>query len=449
MNKDGLPFCFPEFIFLLLKQIFILLLMPANRNALIRYKTIDNCLRNPYRRWTLEDLVDACSDALYEYEGIDKGISKRTAQMDIQMMRSEKLGYNAPIVVYENKYYKYEDPEYSITQTPLNEQDLKMMSEAVEVLRQFKGFSYFTEMSEIINRLEDHVASARMKTTPVIDFEKNESLKGLDYLDTIYHAIVNEHPIQLKYRSFKARSANSFIFYPYLLKEYRNRWFVYGVRGNGRILQNLALDRIQSLEVLPQEHYIKNTFFDPNTFFDDLVGVTKNSGSVAEKVGFKVAAAEAPYIITKPIHRSQQLVERLPDGSVILEIGNLRTFGFQLLRSIESDICLAGIQQHLYILLVYVAAFGLTVRTMFSTKADTLVKRNAQPLERLQYIFFRSRHKPVGIGILNAENQISSMLTGKEIIIQRSAHTTDVQRPRRTRGKTDSDFSFCHNLSYL
>ena len=52
--------------------------MPANRNALIRYKTIDNCLRNPYRRWTLEDLVDACSDALYEYEGIDKGISKRT-----------------------------------------------------------------------------------------------------------------------------------------------------------------------------------------------------------------------------------------------------------------------------------------------------------------------------------------------------------------------------------
>ena len=59
--------------------------MPANRNALIRYKTIDNCLRNPYRRWTLEDLVDACSDALYEYEGIDKGISKRTVQMDIQI----------------------------------------------------------------------------------------------------------------------------------------------------------------------------------------------------------------------------------------------------------------------------------------------------------------------------------------------------------------------------
>ena len=194
------------------------------------------------------------------------------------------------------------------------------MSEAVEVLRQFKGFSYFTEMSEIVNRLEDHIASARMKTTPVIDFEKNESLKGLDYLDTIYHAIVNEHPLHLKYRSFKARSANSFIFYPYLLKEYRNRWFVFGVRKSGRILQNLALDRIHSLEVLSREPFIKNTFFDPNTFFDDLVGVTKNSGSKAEKVGFKVAANEAPYILTKPIHHSQRTIETLEDGSVILEI---------------------------------------------------------------------------------------------------------------------------------
>ena len=46
--------------------------MPANKNALIRYKTIDNCLRNRYRRWTLDDLVEACSDALYDMEGITK-----------------------------------------------------------------------------------------------------------------------------------------------------------------------------------------------------------------------------------------------------------------------------------------------------------------------------------------------------------------------------------------
>lgn len=294
--------------------------MPVNRHALIRYKTIDTCLRNPYRRWTLEDLVDACSDALYEYEGIDKGISKRTVQMDIQMMRSEKLGYNAPIVVYDNRYYKYDDPGYSITHTPLNEQDLKKMSEAVELLRQFQGFSYFRDMGEIVSRLEDHVTSARMKTTPVIDFEKNESLKGLDHLDTIYRAIVDEHPLQMKYRSFKARSASRFVFYPYLLKEYRNRWFVYGLKRGSRMLLNLALDRIHELEILPDEAYVKNTLFDPATFFDDVVGVTKGIGNKAEKVCFRVVPEEVPYVMTKPIHRTQRLVEELPDRSAVFEI---------------------------------------------------------------------------------------------------------------------------------
>lgn len=292
--------------------------MPVNRNALIRYKTIDTCLRNKYRRWTLDDLIDACSDALYEYEGIDKGISKRTVQMDIQMMRSEKLGYNAPIVVYDNKYYKYEDEDYSITNTPLSEQDLKTMSEAVEVLRQFKGFSYFSEMQDIVSRLEDHVTSAKQKTIPVIDFEKNESLKGLNYLDIIYNAIVNKQVLNLKYRSFKARSANTFLFYPYLLKEYRNRWFVFGHR-KGHLI-NLALDRIHNIEIADKEKYIENDLFDPQTFFNDLVGVTKNIGMRTERVRYWVDKNNTPYVQTKPFHKSQKLIEEHEDGSAIFEI---------------------------------------------------------------------------------------------------------------------------------
>lgn len=294
--------------------------MPANRNALIRYKTIDTCLRNRYRQWTLEDLIDACSDALYEYEGIDKGISRRTIQMDIQMMRSEKLGYNAPIVVYDNKYYTYEEPDYSITNTPLSEQDLKIMSEAVEVLRQFKGFSYFSEMGEIVNRLEDHVTSVRQQTIPVIDFEKNENLKGLNYLDMIYNAVVNKQALDMKYRSFTARSASSFIFYPYLLKEYRNRWFVLGVKKkNKKVLLNLALDRIHHLSIAGNEPYHENEVFDPLTFFDDIVGVTKSIGSKPEKVRFLVKKPDAFYILTKPIHKSQRLIEE-KNGNMIFEI---------------------------------------------------------------------------------------------------------------------------------
>ena len=294
--------------------------MPVSRNALIRYKTIDTCLRNRFRKWALEDLVDACSDALYEYEGIDKGISKRTVQMDIQLMRSEKLGYNAPIVVKDHKYYTYEDPDYSITNTPLSEQDLKMMSEAVEVLKQFNGFSYFSGMGDIISRLEDHVTSVRQKTTPIIDFEKNNSLTGLNYLDDLYQAILKKQPVHLQYRSFKARSAATFIFYPYLLKEYRNRWFVFGSKKKMNMHYNLALDRILDLTPAPDEPYKEKTYFDPSTFFEDMIGVTKGISQRPEEVRFWVDQENAPYVLTKPIHKSQHLVEQKEDHSMIFRI---------------------------------------------------------------------------------------------------------------------------------
>ena len=108
--------------------------MPANKNALIRYKTIDRCLRNRYRRWTLDDLVDACCDALLDMEGITKGVCARTVQMDIQIMRSDKLDYNAPIVVYDKIYYTYADPDYSITEMPLSMDDCKLIKEAITLL---------------------------------------------------------------------------------------------------------------------------------------------------------------------------------------------------------------------------------------------------------------------------------------------------------------------------
>lgn len=108
--------------------------MPANKNALIRYKTIDRCLRNRYRRWTLDDLVDACCDALLDMEGITKGVCARTVQMDIQIMWSDKLGYNAPIVVYDKIYYTYADPDYSITEMPLSMDDCKLIKEAITLL---------------------------------------------------------------------------------------------------------------------------------------------------------------------------------------------------------------------------------------------------------------------------------------------------------------------------
>ena len=294
--------------------------MPVNRNALIRYKTIDNCLRRRHIKWTLDELINACSDALYEYTGVDKIISRRTIQLDIQMMRSGSLGAPAPIEVYENRYYRYKDPDYSFTDSPLTDDDLKLMGDTVEMLRQFGGFSAFAGMEDVLGRLEDHVSSMRHKRKPVILLEKNDDLRGLKYIEPLYKAIIAKTPVKIIYKSFKSRDMQKFIFSPYYLKEFRNRWFVYGWKKGAGMIFNLALDRIHEMGAAPGEEYQENTVIDPDTFFDNLIGVTKNINDKAHKVRFWAAPGQVPYIETKPFHKSQFVVQRNEDGSAIFQM---------------------------------------------------------------------------------------------------------------------------------
>jgi len=308
--------------------------MPVNRNALIRYNTIDNCLKNRFRKWTLEDLIDACSETLYEYEGIDKGVSKRTIQMDIQMMRSEKLGYNAPIVVIDKKYYTYDDPEYSITNIPLTDQDLSKLTEVTNILRQFKGFTHFKDLSGMVQRLEDKVHSFKTKERAIIDLEKNEDLKGLEFLDTIYNAIANKQCLELSYQSFRARKVNSFNFHPALLKEFRNRWFVLGKRKTRNPFVLLALDRIVAIH--PSS--VALTQFDEATvanYFRDVVGVSVNEGEAPVEVILQFNFSNAPYVLTKPLHHSQKTISHNDQGIIV-------SLQVQLNFELEKDILAFG-----------------------------------------------------------------------------------------------------------
>ncbi|MCD6066980.1 MAG: hypothetical protein K0S33_1806 [Bacteroidetes bacterium] len=286
--------------------------MPINKLALVRYKTIDNCLQNRFRKWTLDDLMEAVSEALYEYEGITKGISRRTIQLDLQNMRSEKLGYNAPIVVTDKKFYSYEDKQYSITSIPLTEQDMGTLNEVLGVLKQFKGFGYFQELTGMVTKLEDKLYKQQHKGKSYIDFEKNELLKGLEFIDPLHKAIINRKTIEITYQSFKANQSQQIVFYPYLLKEYRNRWFLFGMNRKGSSAMILALDRIEKFKEL-SEKYVKAPF-DAHMFFDDVIGVSKAPGQKPSTIVMKIDKENAPYVITKPIHPSQKILKEEPDG---------------------------------------------------------------------------------------------------------------------------------------
>lgn len=296
--------------------------MPLNRATLIRISTIDKCLQNHYRRWTINDLIDACTDALAEFEGRSNPVSRRTFQNDLALMRSDRLGYNAPIVVRDNKYYEYEDPDYSITHLPLNAEGLDALNSALDILRQLQGFPQLASSIDTISKLNEQISRQTGTSVPAMDMEHVPGYKGAQFIGAIYDAVRKRETLVIEYRSFKARQPQELVVYPYLLKEYRNRWFLICEKSTNRSPQiNIfALDRILSVRLDKGHPFRKCVDFDPGHFFDDTIGVTKSISDKARRVVIKIDRQQAPYVESKPFHKSQKVEQRFRDGSIQLSL---------------------------------------------------------------------------------------------------------------------------------
>lgn len=296
--------------------------MPLNRATLIRISTIDKCLQNHYRRWTINDLIDACTDALAEFEGRSNPVSRRTFQNDLALMRSDRLGYNAPIVVRDNKYYEYEDPDYSITHLPLNAEGLDALNSALDILRQLQGFPQLASSIDIISKLNEQISRQTGTSVPAMDMEHVEGYKGAQFIGVIYDAVRKHQTLVIEYQSFKARQPQTLVVYPYLLKEYRNRWFLICEKSTNHSPQvNIfALDRIHSVRPDKEHPFRKYVDFDPEHFFDDTIGVTKQISDKARRIVIKVDRQQAPYVESKPFHKSQKVEQRFRDGSIQLSL---------------------------------------------------------------------------------------------------------------------------------
>jgi len=61
--------------------------MPVDKQVLLRYKVLNRCFRNRYREYTIDDLVDACNEALRKADKQD--VSKRTIQNDINTLEAD------------------------------------------------------------------------------------------------------------------------------------------------------------------------------------------------------------------------------------------------------------------------------------------------------------------------------------------------------------------------
>lgn len=283
--------------------------MATNKNAQLRYQVLDRCFCDFRRKFFIGDLLEEVNDRLQDLYGI--GISERQIRDDIKYMR-DRVTYNAPIeaIPYVGKkcYYRYSDSNFSIFKNELSVEDLTKLHATIDMLGRYRGIPANAWLEEVVSNLEYRFG---VKSNPenLISFEQNEQLIGIEYLSDMIDATVNHQTLDICYRTYKGKE-RKVLFHPYFVKQYNARWFLFGLDGEFDRIMNMALDRVQSFNH-SKVTFKSNKTIDFNSYFKDIVGVTRPKEDVKkETIKLKFSPERFPYVISKPIHPSQQIVER-------------------------------------------------------------------------------------------------------------------------------------------
>lgn len=282
--------------------------MPVNKNALLRYRILDRCFSDRHHYYDIEELVDKVNEAFIDMYG--KTVSLRQIRADISYMK-DRVSYDAPIeaIPYDGKkcYYRYSDPNFSIFNSDLSNEEVVKLRSTIEMLGRFRGIPGNAWLEEVISNLE-YRFGVKANKGDYIAFDQNEQLKGLEHLSTIIDATVNHQPLLIEYHSYKGNKKTVTI-HPYHIKEFNNRRFLFGLEQSthGDRIANRALDRIVKLS-LSDASFIPNTSINFKTYFDDVIGVTVPDNTEVEHIVLKFEKNRFPYIVSKPIHQSQKII---------------------------------------------------------------------------------------------------------------------------------------------
>ncbi len=281
--------------------------MATNKHALLRYKVLDNCFRNPGRRYFIDDLISECDSVLLEINSESNGISRRQIFEDISFMES-KEGWGIELAKLRDGkrvYYRYVDMSFSINNMPLNEVEINQLKSAVDILSHFKGMPQFEWVNELVPKLQQGIASDDSSAT-IMEFDSNQYLKGIEYLGHLHNAIFYKKVLSISYQPFENDTPFEVVIHPYFLKQYNNRWFLFGYNPeNEKYDLNLAIDSIVSINEI-KGNYQKNNKIDWQEYFEDIIGVTKPINAEVEKVVLHFKGRTGKYMETKPIHGSQK-----------------------------------------------------------------------------------------------------------------------------------------------
>ena len=290
--------------------------MPANKNAIIRHRIIDQCINNKRHRYpSLEYLADRCSEIL------ETDISTSTIEKDLALMKKDPpVGYNAPIIYSkQNKGYAYSEIGFSIAELNLQDEEWDALRFSAQLLYQYKEVPVFSNFKNAIERINTRFALGLETDDQTLDqhvqFETANSISGMEWINVIYAAIRNKFPIRFSYQNIYKKKVSDYEINPYLLKEHRNRWYVIGWSADRKDYLTFALDRIhqlETIEVKQTEDHKERTAFNPKTFFHHATGIMEGNGKAME-VELLISDPMSKLVLLDPLHTTQKVLSEKPD----------------------------------------------------------------------------------------------------------------------------------------
>lgn len=279
--------------------------MPTTKNAQLRYQVLDRCFQDKNNYYSIDDLLDEVNERL---RAIGSHIELRQLRQDIEYMRSSDH-FNAPIeaVPYWGKkcYYHYSRP-FSIYNNELSPDEYDKLETSIRILKRYCSSPSYAWLEESLSQIECKFGFVA-NSNNLVSFQENADLKGLEFLSQVIEATVEHRVLDINYQPY-GRDERLMTIHPYYVKQYNNRWFLIGYYAQKELLSNLALDRIQSITEA-QVHFIKNESYDFDHFFDEVVGVTIPKDVPVEHIKLQFTKNRFPYVVSKPIHHSQQVVD--------------------------------------------------------------------------------------------------------------------------------------------
>lgn len=282
---------------------------------MIRYHALDKCFSNVGRNYFIDDLLEACNEAILAQNGNASGIQRRQLFEDIKFMESSN-GWEIPLERFrmgKRVYYRYSDPKFSINNYSISISGFDKIKEAMEVFKRIKGIPEFYWIRKLFLKLEESIVLQKEEYQG-ISFDSDESLKRLDFIGDIFQNILEKKALCISFQTHQIGVSEEITIHPYYLKQFKNRWFLLGYKSAEEALFHLDLSSIQSMKTVNVPYISSDIDFE--AYFKNVYGVTIPRESHSTKVVLKATPNASSQFLLTPLHSSQKIISDSEEGLI-------------------------------------------------------------------------------------------------------------------------------------